>query len=45
MSDALTELRDGILIITINRPDANNAMNKATTEANAAHPPPGPKGP
>jgi N-acetylglucosamine kinase-like BadF-type ATPase len=36
MSDALTEVRDGILIITINRPDAKNAMNKAASEAIAA---------
>lgn len=32
MSDALVEARDGILIITINRPEAKNAMNKAASE-------------
>lgn len=33
MSDELlTEERDGILIITINRPEAKNAMNKAAAE-------------
>ncbi len=36
MSDALVEARDGILIITINRPDAKNAMNKAASELIAA---------
>lgn len=36
MSDALTEMRDGVLIITINRPDAKNAMNKAASELIAA---------
>jgi enoyl-CoA hydratase len=35
MSDAaevLTEVEDGILIVTINRPEAKNAMNKAAAE-------------
>ncbi|GAA4044595.1 crotonase/enoyl-CoA hydratase family protein [Parerythrobacter jejuensis] len=41
MSDAttdelLTEVRDGILIMTINRPEAKNAMTKAASEAIAA---------
>lgn len=36
MSEVLTESRDGVLIITINRPDAKNAMNKAASEAIAA---------
>jgi enoyl-CoA hydratase len=36
MSDALVETRDGIMIITINRPEAKNAMNKAAAEAIAA---------
>ncbi|ALE17455.1 Enoyl-CoA hydratase [Altererythrobacter epoxidivorans] len=34
--DVLTEVRDGILIITINRPEAKNAMNKAAAEGIAA---------
>lgn len=34
--DLLTEERDGILIITINRPEAKNAMNKAAAEGIAA---------
>ncbi len=32
MSDALVETTDGIMVITINRPDAKNAMNKAAAE-------------
>jgi enoyl-CoA hydratase len=33
MSDEiLTEVKDGVLVITINRPDAKNAMNKAGAE-------------
>lgn len=39
MSDApevLTEVEDGILIVTINRPDAKNAMNKAAAEGISA---------
>ena len=27
--ELLTEVRDGVLIVTINRPEAKNAMNKA----------------
>ena len=34
--DILTEVKDGVLVITINRPDAKNAMNKAAAEAIAA---------
>ena len=34
--ELLTEERDGILIITINRPEAKNAMNKAAAEGIAA---------
>jgi enoyl-CoA hydratase len=36
MSEVLTEVRDNVLIITINRPDAKNAMNKAAAELIAA---------
>lgn len=36
MSELLTEERDGMLIITINRPEAKNAMNKAAAEGIAA---------
>lgn len=32
----LTEVEDGILIVTINRPDAKNAMNKAAAEGISA---------
>ncbi len=32
----LTEVRDGILIVTINRPEAKNAMNQAAAEGIAA---------
>ncbi|MDZ7588435.1 MAG: enoyl-CoA hydratase-related protein [Parasphingorhabdus sp.] len=32
MSEVLTETRDGVLIITINRPEAKNAVNKAVAE-------------
>lgn len=31
-----TEVRDGVLIVTINRPEAKNAMNKAAAEGIAA---------
>jgi len=34
--EVLTEDRDGVLIITINRPEAKNAMTKAASEAIAA---------
>ncbi len=34
--DLLTEVKDGVLVITINRPDAKNAMNKAAAEGIAA---------
>jgi enoyl-CoA hydratase len=30
--DALVETRDGVMIITVNRPEAKNAMNKAASE-------------
>ena len=30
--ELLTEVRDGVLIVTINRPEAKNAMNKAAAE-------------
>jgi enoyl-CoA hydratase len=36
LSEVLTQTRDGIMIITINRPDAKNAMNKAASELIAA---------
>jgi enoyl-CoA hydratase len=36
MSDALVETRDGVMIITVNRPEAKNAMNKAASELIAA---------
>ncbi|MEZ5710600.1 MAG: crotonase/enoyl-CoA hydratase family protein [Blastomonas sp.] len=36
MSDILTNVADGILTITINRPEAKNAMNKAGAEGIAA---------
>ncbi len=34
--EVLTEVRDGILIVTINRPEAKNAMNQAAAEGIAA---------
>ncbi len=34
--ELLTEVRDGVLIVTINRPQAKNAMNKAAAEGIAA---------
>ena len=34
--ELLTEARDGVLIVTINRPEAKNAMNKAAAEGIAA---------
>lgn len=36
MSEVLTEARDGVLIMTINRPEAKNAVNRAVAEALAA---------
>jgi enoyl-CoA hydratase len=36
MSEVLTEVCDGVLIITINRPEAKNAVNKAVAEGVAA---------
>ncbi len=36
MSEVLTEVRDGILIVTLNRPEAKNAVNKALAEGVAA---------
>jgi enoyl-CoA hydratase len=32
MSEVLTETRDGVLIVTLNRPEAKNAANKALAE-------------
>jgi enoyl-CoA hydratase len=34
--EVLTEARDGVLIVTINRPEAKNAVNKAVSEQIAA---------
>ena len=34
--ELLTEVNDGVMVITINRPDAKNAMNKAAAEGIAA---------
>lgn len=34
--EVLTELRDGVLIVTMNRPEAKNAMNKAQAEGISA---------
>src|SRR5690606_3309886 len=34
--ELLTEVRDGVLIVTINRPEAKNAMNKAAAKGIAA---------
>ncbi len=36
MSEVLTQLQDGVLIITINRPEAKNAVNNAVAVAIAA---------
>jgi len=36
MSEVLTEIRDGVLIVTLNRPEAKNAANKALSEQVAA---------
>ena len=35
-NEVLTEVRDGILIITLNRPEAKNAANRALSEGVAA---------
>ncbi|MHA7815514.1 MAG: crotonase/enoyl-CoA hydratase family protein [Pseudohaliea sp.] len=35
-AEVLTEVREGVLIITLNRPKAKNAVNKATAEAVSA---------
>ena len=32
MSEVLTETRDGVLIVTLNRPEAKNAANRALAE-------------
>jgi enoyl-CoA hydratase len=34
--EVLTEVEDGVLIVTINRPDAKNAMTRAAAEGIAA---------
>ncbi|MFN9377635.1 MAG: enoyl-CoA hydratase-related protein, partial [Novosphingobium sp.] len=34
--EVLTEVRDGVLIVTMNRPEAKNAMNKAQAEGISA---------
>ncbi len=36
MSEVLTQAQDGVLIITINRPEAKNAVNRAVAEGIAA---------
>ncbi len=36
MSEVLTQTQDGVLIITINRPEAKNAVNRAVAEGVAA---------
>jgi enoyl-CoA hydratase len=36
LSEVLTQIQDGVLIITINRPEAKNAVNKAVAEGVAA---------
>lgn len=36
MSEVLTETRDGVLIVTLNRPEAKNAANRALAEGVAA---------
>jgi enoyl-CoA hydratase len=36
MSEVLTEIRDGVLIVTLNRPEAKNAANKALSVQVAA---------
>jgi enoyl-CoA hydratase len=32
MSEVLTEIQDGVIIVTLNRPEAKNAMNQAAAE-------------
>jgi enoyl-CoA hydratase len=34
--EVLTERRDGVLVVTINRPDQKNALNAAVAEGVAA---------
>ena len=36
MSEVLTDKQDGVLIITINRPEAKNAVNQAVAQGIAA---------
>lgn len=36
MSEVLTQAQDGVLIITINRPEAKNAVNQAVAQGVAA---------
>lgn len=36
MSDVLTDIENGVLVITINRPEARNAVNRAVAEGIAA---------
>jgi len=36
MSEVLTDISDGVIIITINRPEARNAVNRAVAEGIAA---------
>ena len=36
MSEVLTQAQDGVLIITINRPEAKNAVNQAVAQGIAA---------
>jgi enoyl-CoA hydratase/carnithine racemase len=32
MSEVLTDIQDGVIVVTLNRPEAKNAMNKAAAE-------------
>nr|WHW29386.1 putative enoyl-CoA hydratase [uncultured bacterium] len=36
MSEVLTDIQDGVIVITINRPEAKNAVNRAVAEGVAA---------
>ena len=36
MSEVITAVEDGVLVVTINRPEAKNAMNKAAAEGISA---------